>query len=50
MLPGSVTLDEGERMVLSSGALAGSWYFLDPFSWPELGWAGGHWHLTFERF
>jgi hypothetical protein len=42
MLPGSVTLDEEERMVLSSGALTGSWYFLDPFSWSELGWARGH--------
>ena len=49
MLPGSVILDEEERMVLSFGALAGSWYFLDPFSWSELGWAGGHRHL-FERF
>ena len=25
-------LDEAERMVLSSVALAGSWYFLGPFS------------------
>ena len=45
-----VILDEEERMVLSSGALAGSWYFWDPFSWSELGWAGGHRHLTFEHF
>jgi len=37
MLPGSETLDEEERMVLSSGALAGSWCFWDPFSWSELG-------------
>jgi len=50
MLPGSVMLDEVERMVLSSGALAGSWCFWDPFSWLELDWAGGHRHLTFERF
>jgi len=32
MLPGSVILDEVERMVLSSGASAGSWCFWDPFS------------------
>jgi len=50
MLPGSEILDEEERMVLSSSTLAGSWYFWDPFSWSELGWAGGHRHLTFERF
>jgi hypothetical protein len=25
-------LDEAERMVLSSAVLAGSWYFLGPFS------------------
>ena len=49
MLPGSVILGEERTMVLSSGALARSWYFLDPFSWSELGWAGGHRHL-FERF
>ena len=41
MLPRSVILDEVERMVLSFGASAGSWYFWDPFSWLELGWAGG---------
>ena len=33
MLPGSVTLDEEERMVSFSGTLAGSWCFWDPFSW-----------------
>jgi len=36
-LPRSATLDEEERMVLSSGVLAGSWYFWDLFSWSELG-------------
>jgi len=41
MLPGSETPDEEEKMVLSSSALAGSWYFWDPFSWSELGWTGG---------
>ena len=44
---GSVTLDEEEEMVLSSGALAATWCFWDLFSW--LGWAGGHRHL-FGRF
>jgi len=32
MLPESVTLDEVEKMVLFSGALATSWCFWDPFS------------------
>jgi len=32
-LPGSETLDEEEGMVLSSGALVGSWYFWGLFSW-----------------
>jgi len=50
MMPlGSETLDEVERMVLSSGALAGSWYFWGPFSWSELGWAGGHRHPMFQH-
>jgi len=50
MLPGLETLDEEERMVLSSGALAGSWYFWDPFFWLELDWAEGHRHPMFEHF
>jgi len=41
MLPGSVTLDEVERMVLFCGASAAPWYFWDPFFWLELDWAGG---------
>ena len=41
MLPGSGTLDEVEKMVLSCGASVGSWCFWDPFSWWELDWAGG---------
>ena len=32
MLPGSVTLNEEERMVPFSGASVGSWCFWDPFS------------------
>ena len=50
MLPGSVILDEVERMVLSSGASARSWCFWDPFSWLRFDWARGHRHLMFERF
>ena len=41
LIPRSEVLDEMDRMVLSSDALAGSWCFSDPFSWPELDWAGG---------
>jgi len=43
----SETLDEMEKMVLSSGALAVIWYSWGLFSW--LGCAGGHRHL-FEHF
>jgi len=50
MLPGSMILDEVEKMVLYSDVSAGSWCFWDPFSWLELDGAGGHRHLTFERF
>ena len=49
MLPESVTLDEVEKMVLLSGASAGSWCFWDPFSWLKLDWAGGHRHPMFEH-
>ena len=41
MIPRSEVLDEMERMVLSFDALARSWCFSGPFSWLELGWAGG---------
>ena len=41
------TLDEEEKMVLSSGALVATWCSWGLFSW--LGWAGGHQHL-FGRF
>ena len=34
-------LDEVERMLLSSVALAESWYSWGPFSWMELGKTGG---------
>ena len=44
---GSATLDEEEKMVLSSGALVATWCSWGLFSW--LGWAGGHRHL-FGRF
>ena len=40
---GSATLDEEEKMVLSSGTLVATWYSWGLFSW--LGWAGGHWYL-----
>ena len=44
MIPhGSATLDEEEKMVLSSGALVATWCSWGLFSW--LGWAGGHRHL-----
>jgi len=43
----SATLDEDEKMVLSSGALVATWCFWGLFSW--LGWARGHQHL-FGRF
>jgi len=43
----SEKLDEEEKMVLSSGALAMIWYSWGLFSW--LGYAGGHRHL-FEHF
>jgi len=36
ILPRSVTLDEVERMVLSSGTSAAFWYFWALFSWLEL--------------
>jgi len=39
----SVTLDEEEKMVLSSGALVATWCSWGLFSW--LGSAGGHRHL-----
>ena len=39
----SATMDEGEKMVLSSRALIATWYSWDLFSW--LGWAGGHQYL-----
>ena len=44
MIPhGSATLDEEEKMVLSSGALVATWCSWGLFSW--LGWAGGHRYL-----
>jgi len=40
MIPhGSMTLGEGEKMMLSSGALVVTWCSWAAFSW--LGWAGG---------
>ena len=42
-------LDEEEKMVLFSVALAGSWCSLGPFSWEELDWTGGHRHLMIEH-
>jgi len=36
----SVTLEEGEEVILSSDALLVTWYSWDPFS--LLGWTRGH--------
>ena len=36
----SVTLEEGEEVILSSDALLVTWHSWDPFS--LLGWTGGH--------